>query len=65
MENTEAEKKFADPDYATQEETARFLGVKVPTLYNWRSRGEGPPYTKPNRNTILYPVAGLKRYLAE
>ena len=34
---------------ATTDEVAEFLGRKVKTLQNWRSRGEGPAYTGSGR----------------
>jgi predicted DNA-binding transcriptional regulator AlpA len=33
----------------TPEQASEWLQVPVPTLKNWRSQGEGPPYVKVGR----------------
>jgi hypothetical protein len=35
--------------YIKSKETAKILGLKVGTLANMRTRGEGPPYIKKGR----------------
>ena len=51
--------------YLSETQVAEFLGYKnVATLRNARSRGEGPPYTKLNGKTVVYPEKDLHAYLA-
>jgi Helix-turn-helix domain len=52
-------------EYYSEAQTAEILSVKVATLRNWRSRRKGPPFTKPNGDTTVYPAAALHRYLEE
>ena len=37
------------PSLLSQEEAARYIGVSVPTLANWRHYGKGPTYRKIGR----------------
>ncbi|PSL02868.1 excisionase family DNA binding protein [Haloactinopolyspora alba] len=38
------------------EETAEYLGVPLPTLYGWNSRGTGPKYMKLGRHCRYDPA---------
>lgn len=42
---------------------AQVLGLKVVTVRNRRSRGEGPPYIKVHGTRVIYPVADLRQWL--
>lgn len=53
----------ADFALVSEADTAKFLGVAVRTLTNDRCQGRGPPYVKMGKR-ILYPIAGLKEYVA-
>lgn len=46
-------------------EVASLLDVKPVTLCNWRAAEKGPPFTKVHGNKIVYPVAGVQRWLAQ
>lgn len=50
--------------YVTEESAAIVLDVKIPTLRNQRSKRIGPPFCKVG-GTVLYPLDGLRRYLAD
>ena len=44
-------------------EAARMLGLSVSTLNNKRQKGDSPPFYREGVS-ILYPVEGLKAYVA-
>jgi len=46
------------------EEVAGYLGVPVPTLYAWRSRGDGPAALKVGRH-LRYRRRDVERWLEE
>lgn len=48
--------------YMSEEQLAKLRGLQVGTLRNERAAGKGPPYAK-QRNTIVYPIDGVKRWL--
>ncbi len=45
-------------------EVAEYLGVPLPTLYQWRSRGEGPPGHKIGKH-VRVRRDDLEAWLAE
>jgi predicted DNA-binding transcriptional regulator AlpA len=52
-----ASEKPAEADRLwTAEETARFLGVPVPTLYRWRYHGTGPKAGRVGRHLRYLPA---------
>jgi hypothetical protein len=51
--------------FISEIETAALLAVKTGTLANWRARGKGPPFTKPNDFTVVYPLDGVRAYLRD
>jgi len=48
----------------TPEEVAEYLGVPVPTLYQWRHRGVGPRASKVGKH-LRYRWADVEAYLDE
>ena len=56
----------ADRKYVREKEAARFLGVSVSALRDWRSRRppSGPPVTKLDK-MVMYSVKELERYMEE
>jgi excisionase family DNA binding protein len=46
------------------EELSAYLGVPIPTLYRWRSRGEGPHGIRIGRH-VRYHRAAVRAWLAE
>lgn len=42
------------PNLMTTPECAEFLGVGKDVMYEWRKRGEGPPYLHITARTIRY-----------
>ncbi len=64
----------ADPDQTlTPNEVAKFLGVSVKTLTNWRSLGKGPAYVKyagaidglgRQRGNVTYRLGDLCEFVA-
>jgi hypothetical protein len=48
----------------TQEQAAAVIGVKPPTLANWRHFGKGPPYIKVGRSAF-YKAAAIDAWLNE
>ncbi len=48
----------------TIEELAAYLRKPVPTIYQWNSRGDGPPYIKVGR-TVVYRRADVERWLTD
>lgn len=65
----------ADPDQTlTPNEAAKFLGISVKTLNNWRSQGRGPAYVKyagaidglgRQRGNVTYRLGDLREFVAE
>lgn len=63
----------ADPDQTlTPNQAAKFLGVSVKTLNNWRSKGRGPAYVKyagaidglgRQRGNVTYRLGDLRDYV--
>jgi len=51
-----------DQDLKTQEETARYLGLKPTTLSAWRSQGRGPKYHKIGRS-CFYRMIDVDQWL--
>ena len=55
-----------DSDYwhslITEAEAANFLGFTVRCLQNWRYRGGGPVYVKPNARNVRYRRIDLRRW---
>jgi predicted DNA-binding transcriptional regulator AlpA len=49
-------------EYLSPREAAEFAGLSVPTLYLWRTRGEGPPFSKLARR-VLYRRTDLIAWL--
>lgn len=45
-----------EPDFYSEDETAQFLDVSIPTLRTWRHRKQGPAY---------YKIGGKVRYKPE
>jgi hypothetical protein len=48
----------------TEQQAAHFLTVEVKTLQAWRSRGQGPLYTKLGR-CVRYRVIDLQQFVSE
>lgn len=48
----------------TVEELARFLGVPVATVYQWRYRRQGPPGIRVGRH-LRFRRADIERWLSE
>lgn len=46
-----------------EHELASILGIKVPSLRNRRSKGNVPPYIRLHGDRVVYPVAGVRRFL--
>ncbi len=44
-------------------EAAKYLGLRVQTVRNWRHLGIGPAYHRLNGRTIRYDEDDLRRYL--
>jgi hypothetical protein len=53
-----------DPIAVDVKGASRVLGIPVPTLNGWRSRGGGPRFAHCGRG-VRYPVAELHRWLAD
>jgi excisionase family DNA binding protein len=49
-------------DLMTVEELAAYLRKPVPTIYQWNSRGAGPPPIRVGRN-VLYRRADVEKWL--
>lgn len=49
----------------TGAERAAAVRVNLRTLQSWRSRGEGPPWTKLGRKKILYRISDVLVYEKE
>ena len=49
--------------YFTEREMAAFIGCKLQSLRNQRSRGQGPPFTKIGR-AVKYPKGKALEYFA-
>jgi excisionase family DNA binding protein len=49
---------------ATPEEVSEYLGVPIPTLYQWRYRGEGPRASKIGRH-LRYDWADIETYVRQ
>jgi hypothetical protein len=57
---------ITETDLTIDELIARWRsGVSKGTLANWRSKGLGPPWKRPTRRLILYPLAGVIAYEAQ
>jgi excisionase family DNA binding protein len=48
----------------TVDDTSRFLGVPVGTLYQWRTRGQGPRAYRVGRH-LRYDPADVRQWLDE
>ncbi|SFK75339.1 helix-turn-helix domain-containing protein [Methylophaga sulfidovorans] len=48
----------------TPQDTAKLLNVKVGTLANWRSMGEGPAYTKIGKS-VRYALEDINEFIAK
>lgn len=48
--------------YATVAEVAAYTGFKIKTLYNYRYRGGGPPFTGKGRG-VRYPWDGVDAWM--
>jgi predicted DNA-binding transcriptional regulator AlpA len=46
----------------TAADLAHYLGIPVKTLYQWKWRGEGPPFRKVGRH-LRYDPADVRRWL--
>jgi hypothetical protein len=49
--------------FTHEDDAARILDVKVPTLRNWRSARRGPPFVRLNGRTVVYPLADLRAWI--
>lgn len=54
-----------DLGYLLDSEVAEVIRKAPNTLRNWRARGMGPPYAKVDGDLIVYPIAGLKKWIAD
>ena len=54
---------LAPGDLLTEREAAAILGVAVPTLRNWRWRGEGPRFRKIGLRMVRYSRADLQIFI--
>jgi hypothetical protein len=50
--------------YLTTKEAAEYLRKSHRTLQGYRRKEEGPPYSKPNKNTVRYRVEDLDAWMA-
>jgi len=57
---TQSKEQLLSPPQA-----AKFLGVSMDTLAQWRSQRRGPPYIKLEGRLVRYRVVQLEKYLAE
>lgn len=55
--------QLAPGDLLSETLAAAILGVAVPTLRNWRWRGEGPRYRKIGKRLVRYVRADLLAFL--
>ena len=53
------ERRLLRPD-----ELASFLGIPLATIYQWRSRGDGPPGLRVGRH-VRYRIEDVERWLDE
>jgi predicted DNA-binding transcriptional regulator AlpA len=49
----------------SEREVGRRLEVSRHSLRYWRARGEGPPWCRVGRRLVRYPLAELRRWIAE
>ena len=54
---------FSQLNVATEEAVAELRGRKITALRNERAKGDGPPWIRFGK-TVLYPLDGLREYLA-
>jgi len=48
--------------FANEHEIALMIGIAVPTLQSWRSRGGGPPFCKAG-SRVLYRIEAVLEWL--
>jgi predicted DNA-binding transcriptional regulator AlpA len=53
----------SESTWLTAPAAARYIGVAVGTLANWRTRGEGPPYVKLGKASVRYDRGDIDGYL--
>lgn len=49
--------------YLTEKQVEEQYGLRVRTLQNWRSLGEGPQYIKVGKRLVRYRVEDLDRFM--
>jgi predicted site-specific integrase-resolvase len=54
---------FAQNGFVAEAEAAKFLGVAVQSMRNWRHQGRGPAYIKKGR-MVRYAMQDLMDYMA-
>lgn len=52
-------------NYLTTAEAAERLRVAPQTMRIWRSRGDGPRFSKPTANRVLYAEEEISRFLQD
>jgi len=60
MSRTQADRK----ELLSPLDTAKFLGVSVETLAQWRSQRRGPPYVKVENRLVRYRLCDLEEYVS-
>lgn len=50
--------------FLPEHDVAALLGVEISTLRNWRSKGQGPAYSRAG-GQMLYPIDGLRTFLTD
>ena len=53
-----------EPILLTVEQTAKILGKSQGTLNNWRHKGIGPEFKKPN-GSVRYEMSAIRKYIEE
>ncbi|RFB06475.1 DNA-binding protein [Parvularcula marina] len=51
-------------EYLTPKQAADYLGVAQQTMYNWRSRREGPPALRMGERYLRYKRSDLDQWVA-
>ena len=46
-------------------DAARFIGIAVSTLARMRTRGKGPPFSKPGSRIVIYDRMHIEQWLRE
>jgi predicted DNA-binding transcriptional regulator AlpA len=52
-----------DQEYVNEKELSKYASIPLPTLRNWRFRGQGPPYKKLSRRMIRYSLKEVQKWM--